>query len=148
MTLETCEVSASLWDMRDLERLSRITARSIPEVIGEMERAVSRYGESRRVEFRARKLSNEAFVNAALIHLLEMEPEDQGRVLTESLAHLEAILAGTDSLRAQGHGPSAGAGGQYRGVADQDLSGGHRDPDKKPIPGEGEDPVPRRRRRR
>jgi hypothetical protein len=81
--------------MRDLDRDQRISARSIPEIIGAMERALSRYGESRRVKFRSRKLSNEAFINAALLHVLELPAEEQERVLGAAIKRLEAILKGT-----------------------------------------------------
>jgi hypothetical protein len=78
--------------MRDLERQYRITARSIPEVIGPMEQALSRIGMSRSVTFRGRKLSNEAFINAALLHLLSLEPDEQEQILTDTLGRLESIL--------------------------------------------------------
>ncbi len=95
--------------MRDLERQFRITARSIPDVIGSMERTVSRYGESRRVTFRGRKLSNEAFVNAALIYLLDLEPARQEAALKDGLNRLETML-GEDFAPATDNGrqPSVG----------------------------------------
>jgi len=80
--------------MRDLQRQYRITGRSIPEVIGPMERALSFYGESRDVTFRGRKLSNEAFVNAAIIHLLALPAPAQRLALKAALTQLEAILEG------------------------------------------------------
>jgi len=86
--------------MRDLQREYRITARSIPEVIGPMERALARYGESRRVKFRGRKLSNEAFINAAILHMLDLSESEQEAALSSSLARLEAILADDPAERA------------------------------------------------
>jgi hypothetical protein len=84
--------------MRDLDRQYRITARSVPEVVGPMEQALSRYGMSRRTTFRGRKLSNEAFINAALLHLLNLAPDEQERALGVALGQLEQILSLPDEM--------------------------------------------------
>lgn len=84
---------ARMSGMRDLERLHRIVARSIPEVVGAMERTVTRHGESRAIRFRGRKLSAEAFINAALLHLLDLPEAEQDRALSTAIGRLESILA-------------------------------------------------------
>lgn len=84
---------ATMATMRELMREHRITARSIPEVTGEMEAQISRYGGSRRVKFRGRKLSNEAFINAAILHVLRLPPEAQELAIAGAVAELESILS-------------------------------------------------------
>jgi hypothetical protein len=92
---------ATIGPMRDLDRQYRITARSIPEIIGPMERALSHFGESRSVLFRGRKLSNEAFINAAILGLIEMEPDQLEAVIAALIGRLEGILAESDEERAR-----------------------------------------------
>lgn len=81
--------------MDELRREHRITARSLPEIVGGMEQALARLGAARRVLFRGRKLSNEAFINAALLHLVRLPDDEQERVLREALAEIEGMLGGT-----------------------------------------------------
>lgn len=78
--------------MRDLRREHRLTARSLPELIRWVEETLSRYGSSRRVTFRGRKLSLEAIVNASLLHLMSLPEDEQERVLGASIARLEGML--------------------------------------------------------
>lgn len=83
---------AKMCGMRDLRREHRLTARSLPELIAWVEQALSRYGSSRRVTFRGRKLSIEAIVNASLLHMLSLPDDEQERILGESIGKLEKML--------------------------------------------------------
>lgn len=81
-----------MFGMRDLRREHRLTARSLPELIRWVEETLSRYGSSRKVTFRGRKLSLEAIVNASLLHLMSLPEVEQERVLNESIGKLERML--------------------------------------------------------
>ena len=83
---------AKMCGMRDLRREHRLTARSLPELIRWVEETLSRYGSSRKVTFRGRKLSLEAIVNASLLHLMSLPEDEQERVLGASIAKLEGML--------------------------------------------------------
>lgn len=102
--------------MRDLQRQHRITARSVPEVIGPMERALSFYGESRSITFRGRKLSNEAFINAAILHMVSLPEAEQERALAAALGRLEAILVDDGEAPLEG---VPGVGGVAEDVSEQ-----------------------------
>jgi hypothetical protein len=78
--------------MRNLMKEFRLSARSIPEITEALDQARSRYGGSRTLLFRGRKLSVEAIINAALLRILVMEPEQQEQELREAIAHLERLL--------------------------------------------------------
>lgn len=83
---------AKMLGMRDLRREHRLTARSLPELIRWVEETLSRYGSSRKVTFRGRKLSLEAIVKASLLHLMSLPEDEQERVLGASIAKLEGML--------------------------------------------------------
>ena len=83
---------AKMCGMRDLRREHRLTARSVPELSRWVEETLSRYGSSRKVTFRGRKLSLEAIVNASLLHLMSLPEDEQERVLGASIAKLEGML--------------------------------------------------------
>lgn len=75
----------------------RLTARSLPEIVMQVEACVSRLGATRKVTFRGRKFSTEAMINAVLLHCLSLPEAEQERLLAESTARYEAMIdrAGT-----------------------------------------------------
>lgn len=78
--------------MRDLEFEHRLNARSVLEVIQEKDRVVSMVANKRKVKFRGRKFSDEAFINAAVMALCALPADQVERVLLDQMERLEAIL--------------------------------------------------------
>jgi hypothetical protein len=82
--------------MAELSKYHRLSAFSHPSIIKMRDEAVSRNANERDVRFRGRKLSDQAFVNAAVMALCDMSPEEQVRVLNVQLGRLAAILEGRE----------------------------------------------------
>ena len=87
MIVQLAKMSA----MRDLRREHRLTARSLPELIGWIEEALLRH-RLKHFKFRGRKLSGEAVVNAALLHFLSQSEDEQAAILKDQLVRLEQML--------------------------------------------------------
>ena len=82
-----------------LEKLSAthsLNARSIKQVRQALRRAVAFFEEDDSIRFRNRSLGNEAFINAAVWHLAEMDRAQQEKILRTYIARLEAFLGPVD----------------------------------------------------
>lgn len=82
--------------MAELSKYHRLSAFSHPTIITMRDEAVSRNANEKGVKFRGRKLSDQAFVNAAVLALCALEPDEQVRVLNVQLERLAAILEGRE----------------------------------------------------
>ncbi len=77
---------------RDFSQEYRLTSRSLPEICERVKRVVARLGTSRKVQFRGRKLTNEAFINAAALYLCEQDRDTQEMILDAYVARIEAMM--------------------------------------------------------
>lgn len=77
---------------RDFSQEHRLTSRSLPEICEKVKRVVARLGSSRRVQFRGRKLTNEAFINAAALYLSELDRDSQEMILDAYVARIETMM--------------------------------------------------------
>lgn len=77
---------------RDFSQEYRLTCRSLPEICEKVKRVVARFGLSRRVQFRGRKLTNEAFINAATLYVSELDRDTQEMILGAYVARIEMMM--------------------------------------------------------
>lgn len=77
---------------RDFSQEHRLTSRSLPEICEKVKRVVARLGSSRRVQFRGRKLTNEAFINAAALYLSELDRDSQEMILDAYVNRIETMM--------------------------------------------------------
>ena len=78
---------------RDFSQEYRLTSRSLPEICEMVKHVVARIGMSKRIRFRGRRLTNEAFINAAALYLSEMDRDQQEAILMAYVARIEAMMS-------------------------------------------------------
>lgn len=103
--------------MRELSDDFKLSVRSVAEVFAVLNDLDTRFGRSKRVKFRGKRMTREALVNAAVLHLGSLPAQEQEVALAGSVARLEAHLAETDGERAE-------AGRKFSAATGAHLVGG------------------------
>ena len=78
--------------MKDLTDEFKLSVRSVAEVFAALGTMVHQLKANRRVRFRGKKPTRAAVVNAALLYLESLPPEQWERALDQGLRRLEGIL--------------------------------------------------------
>jgi hypothetical protein len=78
--------------MADLSREHRLNARSTAQIVAMRDSAVSRLANVSGLKFRGRKLSDEAFINGAILAFLALDNASQVRTMGDNLRRLESML--------------------------------------------------------
>jgi hypothetical protein len=82
-----------MWGMRKLSYEYKLPGRSIPEVYERFNQSLIRHQGSGRTKFMARKLSAEALTNAIALHFLDLDFDEQERILALYVPRFEALLS-------------------------------------------------------
>ncbi len=90
--------------MRDLSDEFKLSVRSIGEVFQALGAMVARLAIDRRVRFRGKKPTRAAVINAAILYLDSLAPEEWERALAAGMRRLEELLESNGSA-----GPDGGA---------------------------------------
>jgi hypothetical protein len=80
-------------DMRELSDNFKLSVRSLSQVFGVLNDLDSAFGRTMAIKFRGKRLTREAIVNAAILHLGSLGSAEQERALTAAIARLEAMLS-------------------------------------------------------
>lgn len=86
-----------MFGMADLSREHRLNARSTAQIIAMRDSAVSRLANGAGLKFRGRKLSDEAFINGAILAFLALDHASQVRTMGDELRRLESMLEDDES---------------------------------------------------
>jgi len=78
--------------MKDLTDEFKLSVRSVPEVFEALGTMVHRLKAGRQIKFRDKKPTRAAVVNAALLYLASLPPEEWERALSTGLRRLEDVL--------------------------------------------------------
>ncbi len=93
--------------MRDLSDEFKLSVRSTGEVFQALGAIVSRLAVDRRVRFRGKKPTRAAVVNAALLYLDSLPPEQWEQALAAGMRRLEELLESNGSTGPDGTEPEA-----------------------------------------
>lgn len=93
--------------MKDLTDEFKLSVRSVPEVFEALGTMVHRLKAGRQIKFRDKKPTRAAVVNAALLYLASLPPEEWERALSTGLRQLEDVLAPEGAAPAAPAAPAA-----------------------------------------